>query len=163
MKKIDERIEEINAYLNNKFEYISLKKRSYSKTFRMDLFDDLTDIELDKVCNVLINAKIKEIKKCEDKNFLKKTFHDVLDTIDIRCNPDKKEEAEIEESEFVIYDILRKFIVTENRTIEYPINIKYLKEYAIRYEYNDKQVKTILKWIIIHLFVIGMFLKREQI
>ena len=163
MKKTDERIEKITNYLNNKFEYISLKKRSYSKTFKMDLFDELSDIEFDKVCDILINAKIKEIKKCRDKNFLKKTFHDVLDTIDIRCNPDKKEEAEIEESEFVIYDILRKFMLTENRTIEYPISIKYLKEYAIGYEYNDNQVNIILKWIIIHLFVIGKFLKREQI
>ena len=50
----------------------------------------------------------------------------------------------------------------ENRTIEYPISIKYLKEYSIKYEYNDNQVKTILKWIIIHFFVIGKFLKRSK-
>lgn len=161
-EKVEKRIDKITDYLNNKFEYISLKKRSYSKTFKRELFDDLSDKEFDIVCNELINREVKQIISCANKEFLKETFYDVLDTIDIRCNPNKKEDFEIEQSEFVIYDILRKYVSNENRTIDYPINLKYLKEYSISYEYNDNQVKTILKWIVIHLFIIEHFLKRWQ-
>ncbi len=127
----------------------------------MEGIDTLSIEEQDKVLEMCINKYLTEIKeKALSQEQYKKMERDSDEIIDFY--EDSELEEVMEEASCVTYDLIMKVTGHNNRKIELPINIDFIKTYCINNMVKESDIQLTLLFVVLTLSSICYCLKHNN-
>lgn len=135
-----------------------IKVQEYTLDELTSSIKDLNTDEKEKILEDIINNQLVELKdKSEEK--IKSVFKQVDDITDYFIkyyddNPDI-----VSECDDIANDLLFKALGKNNRKLELPINLSYIKNYCLSSSIKDNQLYDSLVWISLRLVAISYCIK----
>lgn len=168
---------ELNDYIStitNNFNNTILKIKDIKYHYYLDKlltteFNNLKEKDKELILEELINYYLTEIKNLKSKMSLKEISKQVNDIIDFFNfhKDDLKDNIDycsiIEEAEDIASDLYSKVTNANDRNIELPIKITFLKSYCISSNIKDNDIIRVLTWIVLKLSVIYHCLPKQII
>ena len=115
---------------------------------------DLKETEKESIIEEIINNQLLELKHRKDKE-IRKVFKQVDDITDYFIKYYDDDSDIVSECDEIADDLLFKAIGRNNRSVNIPININYIKEYCLSSNINDNQIYDSLVWIALRLIAIN--------
>lgn len=171
------KINELNNYIStitNNFNNTILKIKDIEYHYYLDKlltteFNNLKEKDKELILEELINYYLTEIKNLKSQISLKEISKQVNDIIDFFNfhKDDLKDNIDycsiIEEAEDIASDLYSKVTNVNDRNIELPIKIIFLKSYCISSNIKDNDIIRALIWIVLKLSVIYHCLPKQTI
>ena len=171
------KINELNNYIStitNNFNNTILKIKDIKYHYYLDKlltteFNNLKEKDKELILEELINYYLTEIKNLKSQISLKEISKQVNDIIDFFNfhKDDLKDNIDycsiIEEAEDIASDLYSKVTNVNNRNIELPIKITFLKNYCISSNIKNNDIIRVLTWIVLKLSVIYHCLPKQTI
>lgn len=168
---------ELNDYIStitNNFNNTILKIKDIKYHYYLDKlltteFNNLKEKDKELILEELINYYLTEIKNLKSQISLKEISKQVNDIIDFFNfhKDDLKDNIDycsiIEEAEDIASDLYSKVTNVNDRNIELPIKITFLKTYCISSNIKDNDIIRVLTWIVLKLSVIYHCLPKQTI
>ena len=168
---------ELNDYIStitNNFNNTILKIKDIKYHYYLDKllttkFNNLKEKDKELILEELINYYLTEIKNLKSQIPLKEISKQVNDIIDFFNfhKDDLKDNIDycsiIEEAEDIASDLSSKATNVNDRNIELPIKITFLKTYCISSNIKDNDIIRVLTWIVLKLSVIYHCLPKQTI
>ena len=168
---------ELNDYIStitNNFNNTILKIKDIKYHYYLDKlltteFNNLKEKDKELILEELINYYLTEIKNLKSQISLKEISKQVNDIIDFFNfhKDDLKDNIDycsiIEEAEDIASDLYSKVTNVNDRNIELPIKITFLKTYCISSNIKDNDIIRVLTWIVLKLSVIYHCLPKHTI
>ena len=168
---------ELNDYIStitNNFNNTILKIKDIKYHYYLDKlltteFNNLKEKDKELILEELINYYLTEIKNLKSQISLKEISKQVNDIIDFFNfhKDDLKDNIDycsiIEEAEDIASDLYSKVTNVNDRNIELPIKITFLKSYCISSNIKDNDIIRVLTWIVLKLSVIYHCLPKQTI
>ena len=168
---------ELNDYIStitNNFNNTILKIKDIEYHYYLDKlltaeFNNLKEKDKELILEELINYYLTEIKNLKSQIYLKEISKQVNDIIDFFNfhKDDLKDNIDycsiIEEAEDIASDLYSKVTNVNDRNIELPIKITFLKSYCISSNIKDNDIIRVLTWIVLKLSVIYHCLPKQTI
>lgn len=168
---------ELNDYIStitNNFNNTILKIKDIKYHYYLDKllttkFNNLKEKDKELILEELINYYLTEIKSLKSQISLKEISKQVNDIIDFFNfhKDDLKDNIDycsiIEEAEDIASDLYSKVTNVNDRNIELPIKITFLKTYCISSNIKDNDIIRVLTWIVLKLSVIYHCLPKQTI
>ena len=168
---------ELNNYIStitNNFNNTILKIKDIKYHYYLDKlltteFNNLKEKDKELILEELINYYLTEIKNLKSQISLKEISKQVNDIIDFFNfhKDDLKDNIDycsiIEEAEDIASDLYSKVTNVNDRNIELPIKITFLKSYCISSNIKDNDIIRVLTWIVLKLSVIYHCLPKHTI
>ena len=168
---------ELNDYIStitNNFNNTILKIKDIKYHYYLDKlltteFNNLKEKDKELILEELINYYLTEIKNLKSQISLKEISKQVNNIIDFFNfhKDDLKDNIDycsiIEEAEDIASDLYSKVTNVNDRNIELPIKITFLKTYCISSNIKDNDIIRVLTWIVLKLSVIYHCLPKQTI
>jgi len=168
---------ELNNYIStitNNFNNTILKIKDLKYHYYLDKlltteFNNLKEKDKELILEELINYYLTEIKNLKSQISLKEISKQVNDIIDFFNfhKDDLKDNIDycsiIEEAEDIASDLYSKVTNVNDRNIELPIKMTFLKSYCISSNIKDNDIIRVLTWIVLKLSVIYHCLPKQTI
>lgn len=160
-------VEKISENFSDEVKKINLEDNSSSFENFISPFNGLTDDEIEDVLEKQINEKLKSMvkiskeKKISDEEFKKyyRLFDDMSDSF-LDKNVDY---GLVEEADRIADNLFRISAGYKGRKIDYPVKLKYIKEYSIECIYSYDDIKRILYYILLELSIFDYILNNVSI
>ena len=118
------------------------------------IIHDLKEEEKESVIEEIINNQLNELKsKPEEK--IRKVFRQVDEITDYFIKYYSDDSDIVSESDDIANDLLFKALGKNERVLELPINISYIKNYCLSSNIKNKQLYDSLVWIALRLVAIN--------
>ena len=118
------------------------------------IIKDLKEVEKENVIEEIINNQLNELKeKSEEK--IRKVFKQVDEITDYFIKFYDDESDIVSESDDIANDLLFKALVKNERILELPINLSYIKNYCLSSNIKNSQLYDSLVWIALRLVAIN--------
>lgn len=156
-EKVNEYASKLSGVLEDKIKEIISIKYHYDLEELTSSINKLSESEIDIVLEKLINERLDEIKNSPNKDKYKDNirFFDEITEFFI----DNNDESSVsEEGSYVVSDLINKVIGVNNRNINLPVKIDYVKDYCIRNIIDEKDIRKTLLWIVLELTVVSYYL-----
>lgn len=135
-----------------------IKVQSYTLDELTTSIQNLKNDEKEKVLENIINNQLLELKdKTEEK--IKGVFKQVDEITDYFIKFYDDNSDIISECDDITNDLLFKSLGRNNRKIELPINLSYIKNYCLSSNIKDNQLYDSLVWITLRLVAISHCIK----
>ena len=136
--------------LNNKIKAVSI-------IINQNSLDDITKEiinteDKDNLLEKLFNYYLEKLKPIYNKKTIDNKYSLITEITDYFI--DDEDDIILEEGSTLVYDLLAKLTSTNNRNLTLPINLSYLKEYAINNNIDKENVIKEIVWMIILLATI---------
>lgn len=146
--------------INSKIKIIDNIEYQYDLNSLIENTNTLSNKELDKVLEKLLNKYLKLLKPIYTKNKFSKISKKVDDITDLFLSTD--DDIFVSEGDSIADDLLCKLINDNGRNLNLPVKIEYIKEYSITCIIKEKDVTKELIWIILRLATIYYCLKINE-
>lgn len=156
-EKINNYASELSEVLEDRIKIITSIKYHYDLEELTSSINKLSENEIEFVLEKLINEKLEEIKNCSNIKKYQENIRAIDDITDFFIEKDDDSSC-YEEGSYVVSDLINKVIGINNRNIELPIKINYIKDYCIRNIIDEKDMRKTLLWIILELSVVSYYL-----
>lgn len=123
---------------------------------------DLKETEKESIIEEIINNQLLELKHRKDKE-IRKVFKQVDDITDYFIKYYYDDSDIVSECDEIADDLLFKTIGRNNRSINIPININYIKEYCLSSSISNNQIYDSLVWIALRLIAINYCTKFNEV
>ena len=118
------------------------------------IIHDLKEEEKESVIEEIINNQLNELKsKSEEK--IRKVFRQVDEITDYFIKYYSDDSDIVSESDDIANDLLFKALGKNERVLELPINISYIKNYCLSSNIKNNQLYDSLVWIALRLVAIN--------
>lgn len=118
------------------------------------IIHDLKEEEKESVIEEIINNQLNELKsKPEEK--IRKVFRQVDEITDYFIKYYSDDSDIVSESDDIANDLLFKALGKNERVLELPINISYIKNYCLSSNIKNNQLYDSLVWIALRLVAIN--------
>lgn len=118
------------------------------------IIHDLKKEEKESVIEEIINNQLNELKsKPEEK--IRKVFRQVDEITDYFIKYYSDDSDIVSESDDIANDLLFKALGKNERVLELPINISYIKNYCLSSNIKNNQLYDSLVWIVLRLVAIN--------
>ena len=118
------------------------------------IIHDLKKEEKESVIEEIINNQLNELKsKPEEK--IRKVFRQVDEITDYFIKHYSDDSDIVSESDDIANDLLFKALGKNERVLELPINISYIKNYCLSSNIKNNQLYDSLVWIALRLVAIN--------
>ena len=118
------------------------------------IIHDLKEEEKESVIEEIINNQLNELKsKPEEK--IRKVFRQVDEITDYFIKYYSDDSDIVSESDDIANDLLFKALGKNERILELPINISYIKNYCLSSNIKNNQLYDSLVWIALRLVAIN--------
>lgn len=135
-----------------------IKVQEYTLDELTSTIKDLNTDEKEKVLEEIINNQLVELKdKSEEK--IKSVFKQVDDITDYFIKYYDDNSDIVSECDDIANDLLFKALGKNNRKLELPINLSYIKNYCLSSSIKDNQLYDSLVWISLRLVAIAYYIK----
>lgn len=135
-----------------------IKVQEYTLDELTSTIKDLNTDEKEKVLEEIINNQLVELKdKSEEK--IKSVFKQVDDITDYFIKYYDDNSDIVSECDDIANDLLFKALGKNNRKLELPINLSYIKNYCLSSSIKDNQLYDSLVWISLRLVAISYYIK----
>lgn len=117
--------------------------------------------DIDSILEICINNYLQKIKSYSlNLEQFKKVEHDVEELIDFYT--ENNLEVIIEEASEVTCDLIMKVIGYNERNIELPIQIEYIKKFCIHNIIKNEDINTTILYIVLYLSAIHYCLENNN-
>ena len=123
---------------------------------------DLKETEKESIIEEVINNQLLELKHRKYKE-IRKVFKQVDDITDYFIKYYNDDSDIVSECDDIADDLLFKTIGRNERTINMPININYIKEYCLSSNISNSQIYDSLVWIALRLITINYCIKFNEV
>ena len=143
--------------MNNIINELNSKIKAISIIINQNSLDDITKEivskeDKDDILESLLNYYLEKLKPIYNKDTIDSKYSLITEITDYFI--DDEDDIILEEGSTLVYDFLAKLTSKNNRNLTLPINLSYLKEYAINNNIDkDNAIKEIV-WMIILLATI---------
>lgn len=135
-----------------------IKVQEYTLDELTSSIKDLNTDEKEKILEDIINNQLVELKdKLEEK--IKSVFKQVDDITDYFIKYYDDNSDIVSECDDIANDLLFKALGKNNRKLELPINLSYIKNYCLSSSIKDNQLYDSLVWISLRLVAISYCIK----
>lgn len=135
-----------------------IKVQEYTLDELTSSIKDLNTDEKEKILEDIINNQLVELKdKSEEK--IKSVFKQVDDITDYFIKYYDDNSDIISECDDIANDLLFKALGKNNRKLELPINLSYIKNYCLSSTIKGNQLYDSLVWISLRLVAISYCIK----
>ncbi len=155
--KIDYAATITNTMTSNVSEVV--KVQEYTLDDLTIIIKDLSDEEKEQVLGEIINNQLLNLKKNATIENVRKVFKEVEDATDYFIKYYEDDSDIVSECDDIADDLLFKTLGKNNRTLELPINISYIKNYCLSSNIKDNQLYDSLVWIALRLVAISYCIK----
>lgn len=125
------------------------------------IIHDLKKEEKESVIEEIINNQLNELKsKPEEK--IRKVFRQVDEITDYFIKYYSDDSDIVSESDDIANDLLFKALGKNERVLELPINISYIKNYCLSSNIKNNQLYDSLVWIALRLVAINYCIKYHE-
>lgn len=122
------------------------------------IINDLKSEQKEKVIEEIINNQLIELKDIDAKS-IRKVFKQVDDITDYFIKYYNDDFDIVSECDQIADDLLFKAIGRNERTLELPLNVSYIKNYCLSSNINNNQIFDSLVWITLRLVAISYCIK----
>ena len=126
------------------------------------IINDLKKEQKEEIIEEVINNQLNELKDKDDKK-IRKVFKQVDDITDYFIKYYDDDSDIVSECDEIADDLLFKTIGRNNRSINIPININYIKEYCLSSSISNNQIYDSLVWIALRLIAINYCIKFNEV
>lgn len=135
-----------------------IKVQEYTLDELTSSIKDLNTDEKEKILEDIINNQLVELKdKSEEK--IKSVFKQVDDITDYFIKYYDDSSDIVSECDDIANDLLFKALGKNNRKLELPINLSYIKNYCLSSSIKDNQLYDSLVWISLRLVAMSYCIK----
>ena len=143
--------------MNNIINELNSKIKAISIIINQNSLDDITKEivskeDKDDILESLLNYYLEKLKPIYNKETIDNKYSLITEITDYFI--DEEDDIILEEGSTLVYDLLAKLTSTNNRNLTLPINLSYLKEYAINNNIDKENVIKEIVWMIILLATI---------
>lgn len=156
-EKVNEYASKLSGVLEDKIKEITSIKYHYDLEELTSSINKLSESEIDIILEKLINERLDEIKNSPNKDKYKDNIRS-FDEITEFFIDNNDESSVSEEGSYVVSDLINKVIGVNNRNINLPVKIDYVKDYCIRNIIDEKDIRKTLLWIVLELTVVSYYL-----
>ena len=126
------------------------------------IIHDLKKEEKESVIEEIINNQLNELKsKPEEK--IRKVFRQVDEITDYFIKYYSDDSDIVSESDDIANDLLFKALGKNERVLELPINISYIKNYCLSSNIKNNQLYDCLVWIALRLVAINYCIRFNDV
>lgn len=118
------------------------------------IIHDLKKEEKESVIEEIINNQLNELKS-KPKEKIRKVFRQVDEITDYFIKYYSDDSDIVSESDDIANDLLFKALGKNERVLELPINISYIKNYCLSSNIKNNQLYDSLVWIALRLVAIN--------
>ena len=156
-EKINDYASKLLEALEDKIKVITSIKYHYDLEELASSINKLSENDAEVILEQLINDRLEEIKNSPNKDKYRENIKSIDEITDFFIyNNDKS--SSVEEGSFVVSDLINKVIGINDRNIELPLKIEFIKDYCIRNIIDKKDIKKTLLWIVLELTVVSYYL-----
>lgn len=156
-EKVNEYASKLSGVLEDKIKEITSIKYHYDLEELTSSINKLSESEIDIVLEKLINERLEEIKNSPNKDKYKDNIRSFEEITEFFI--DNNDESSVsEEGSYVVSDLINKVIGVNDRSINLPVKIDYIKDFCIRNIIDKKDMRKTLLWIVLELTVVSYYL-----
>ncbi len=146
-------MDKINNIINDLNEKIKAIKIVLNQNSLTDLTNEIINQkERETILNDLLNYYLKKLEHTYSKEKINDKYSLITEITEYFID-DSEDDLMLEEGSTIVYDFLEK-LNSNDRKLTLPINIEYLKEYAINNKIDKENVIKEIVWMIILLATI---------
>ena len=151
MKNINDYVVSIQENMEKKIEIIRGIEYHYELESLIKDLNGLPDTEKDIVLENLLNKYLELLKPIYTKEKFKEVTREVDDITDFFADwgEDEEDDYIVSEGDMVADDLICKVIGDNDRNIQLPVELKYLKDYCITSLISPKLMDRVITWIIL--------------
>lgn len=151
MKNINDYVVSIQENMEKKIEKIRGIEYHYELESLIKDLNGLQDNEKDIVLESLLNKYLELLKPIYTKEKFKEVAREVDDITDFFADWGENEEDDciVSEGDMVADDLIYKVIGENDRKIQFPIQLKFVKDYCITSLISPKLMDQVITWIIL--------------
>ena len=135
-----------------------IKVRSYTLDELTTSIQNLKNDEKEKILENIINNQLLELKNIPEEKIIS-VFKQVDEITDYFIKFYDDNSDIVSECDDIANDLLFKSLGRNNRKLELPINLSYIKNYCLSSNIKDNQLYDSLVWITLRLVAISQCIK----
>ena len=151
MKNINDYVVSIHENMENKIKKIRGIEYRYELNGLIKDLKGLPDNEKDIVLENLLNKYLELLKPIYTNEKFKEIAREVDDITDFFADfeDDEQDDCIVSEGDLVADDLVQKVIGANERSIQLPIQLNFLKDYCISSLISPKNMDQVITWIIL--------------
>ncbi len=160
MDNIDNYVKDISKNIESKIENIKKIETDYKLCSLLSNIKDLSPKDSDAILEKLLNMYLELLKPVYTRKEYSKISKQVDNITDFFVLDNN--DYIIAEGDDIAEDLMDKLVNTNDRELNLPVKLEYIKEYWIKSIINIKDIQKTIMWIILRLATVYSFLSQNN-